>query len=252
MVGRVFAILRAFGSDEALGASALARATGLPRATVHRIASQLVDEGLLVRVDDKYRPSLGLFELGHLAHPARLRDAIIPYLEDLQRVTGADAQMAALDATDVVYVEHIPTRGSPSASIHLGARMPAHASAAGKVLLAHAASRTLRKLHDLQPVTPRTITDLGVLEGQLAEIRKRGFGIDVEEAETGRFGVAVPVPNRHSRVLGALSLTGPVGSIDVERVLPSMQMLARTLTRVGEHVNVPYLARLRPAVDKEP
>ena len=70
------------------GVSDLARTTGLPRTTVHRVVNQLVDVGALGRVGTRYRLGPTLVELGNLHYPAKLRDSLDPFLSDLQRLTG--------------------------------------------------------------------------------------------------------------------------------------------------------------------
>ena len=238
VIKRCFDILAVFESEELLGVSELARATGLPRSTVFRLASDLVEVGALERFNRKYHLGLRLFELGIRRYPTRLRNAVLPYLEDLHRITGADVFAAALDGEDVVYVEHIPVRGEPERTIRLGARLPARSTAAGKVLLA-----TMNEAIDPAPCSDgrHPLTGSAPLWAEYEEIRRKGCAVVHNEGDPGRIGAAVPVRNADGRVLGALSLNGPAGTTDPDVVLPAMLMLAQTFVRVGMGARVRHM-----------
>jgi DNA-binding IclR family transcriptional regulator len=187
-----------------------------------------------------------LFELGRAHYPAKLRDALHPFLVDLQRVTGADVTTAELVGTDIVIVESVPARSAPASVVTLGARLPAHATAAGKVILAFSGDFPYRRDTDLVPVTPRTLTHLAALRRDLAEAVSAGVAFDRGEIELDRSGVAAPLLNRHGRVLGALMITGSDRAFDPARVATAVQIVAHTLTRVGQTANIEFYARLRP------
>lgn len=241
VIKRCFDILGVFESEELLGVSEIARATGLPRSTVFRLASDLVEVGALERFDRKYHLGLRLFELGIRHFPTRLRNAVLPYLEDLHRITGADVFAAGLHGEDVIYVEHIPARGQPERTIRLGARLPAHTTAAGKVLLAH-----MNEAIDPPPCSDgrHPLTGSAPLWAEYEEIRRKGCAVVYDEGDPGRIGAAVPVRNGDGRVLGALSLNGSADTIDPEVVLPAMLMLAQTFVRVGMGARVRHMSTL--------
>lgn len=241
VIKRCFEILGAFKTKELMSLSELTRATGLPRSTVFRLATDLVEIGALERFDRKYHLGLKLFELGIRHFPVRLRNAVLPYLEDLQRITGADVFAAALDGDDVVYVEHIPKRGEPERKIRLGARLPAHSTAAGKVLLAHAGEEPGP---DRRSDGRHPLTGSAPLRAEFEEIRRRGYAVVWDEGEPGRFGAAVPVRNADGRILGALSVSGPTATVNPDVVLPAMLMLAQTFVRVGMSARVHYMSTL--------
>jgi DNA-binding IclR family transcriptional regulator len=85
--------------------------------------------------------------------------------------------------------------------------VPPHASALGKVLYAHAALPVPRGR--LQRLTPKTAADGVALEQQLAQARRRGWAVTVDELEIGLSGVAVPVRGGHGDVVAALGVSGP-------------------------------------------
>ena len=124
----------------------LARRTELSLATVHRIVVRLVAWGGLERVDAGVQPGLRLFELGQLV-PARatLREVAVPFMGDLYAATHEVVSLAVLDGTDTVWLEQFSGRLAPPVPSRVGGRMPAHLTAAGKVLLAFAPEATHRR-----------------------------------------------------------------------------------------------------------
>src|SRR5664279_612712 len=104
---RGMSLLWAFDPDRPeLGISELARRTGLPKSTTHRLAGELVRLGLLEQAGPRLRLGLRLFELGQLVPRQRtLRDAALPFMEDLREATQNSVHLAVLEGIEVVYVE---------------------------------------------------------------------------------------------------------------------------------------------------
>lgn len=117
MVDRVLAVLGAFSPDRpALSLSDLSRRAGLPLSTTHRIVGELARRGALERQEDgRYRVGLWLWEVASLSPRGMgLREAAMPFLEDLYEATHENVQLAVLDAPEVVYVERISGRNAVS------------------------------------------------------------------------------------------------------------------------------------------
>jgi IclR family transcriptional regulator, acetate operon repressor len=246
LIGRAFAVLAAFRARPVQGVSELARATGLPRTTVHRVVNQLVDVGALGRVGTGYRLGPTLFELGHLHYPAKLRDSLDPFLSDLQRLTSCDVALCELVGRDVIAIHVANGRAHTSAHIRLGVRMPAHACSAGKVLLAYARQLPYGRGERLSAITMHTVTRVSALETELKAVRSERRAVEHGELEDHRSGVGVPVANRHGRILGALMVMGPTDCFDVAAIAEATAAVARTLTLAGQTANIDYLARAQP------
>jgi DNA-binding IclR family transcriptional regulator len=183
----------------------LARRTGLPLASVHRIVVRLSVWGGVERVPGGVRPGLRLFELGQLV-PARenLREIALPFMGDLYAVTHEVVSLAVLDGTDTVWIEQLSGRLAPPVPSRVGGRLPAHVTAAGKVLLAFAPDVVDR--FDLTRHGPGTITDPDALRAELRQVRERGIAINREESRRGVLGVAAPVVARDGAVVASLAL----------------------------------------------
>ena len=140
VLGKAVTILRAFTvDDQVLSLAELVRRTGLPKATLHRILGSLTEERLLDRVDGRYRPGSQLFELGMLASVERtLLEVATPFLEDLYERTHETVHLGVREGHEVVYVAKIAGHRQAASPSRVGGRMPLHATAVGKALLAHA------------------------------------------------------------------------------------------------------------------
>ena len=106
---RAFRLLAAYGpADGVLTLAEFARRTGVPKPTVHRLVGDLVDLGVLERADGGYRLGMWMFELGQLVPRQReLREAALPFLQDLYEAAHETAHLAVLQDTQVLYVEKI-------------------------------------------------------------------------------------------------------------------------------------------------
>jgi IclR family transcriptional regulator, acetate operon repressor len=246
-VGRTFALLSAFRDAPVLGVSELSRATGIPRTSVHRLAHQLAAVGALGRVGKRYRLGPTLFELGNLHYPSRLRHALEPFLADLQRTSGGDVALCELVGADVIVMHVAKARRPASQLLQVGARIPAHACAAGRAMLAFAPRLPYAPDEALPALTERTCVSRDALCAELARVRAEKLAVDHGEAEDGRTGVAAPVANRHGRILGSLTVIGPARSLDAAQVGESVAAMARTLRLVGQSADIDFLARAHRA-----
>lgn len=220
VLGKAMAVLHAFGPDDRLVPLAeLARRTGLPKGTLHRVATDLVNAGLLDREDAAYRLGTGLFQLGMRAAVQRsLIEVAGPFLEDLYELTHETVHLGIRDGLDVVYVSKIGGHRQAAAPSRIGGRLPLHCTAIGKVLLAHAGPQVLDGVlaRGLTRRAPRTITAPTVLRGQLDRIAGTGLGFEYEESAVGIVCVAAPVTDA-AGVVAAVSVAGPADRFTPDR-----------------------------------
>lgn len=235
VLGRATALLDAFRpTDTAVTLAELARRTGLPKPTAHRLAHQLLDLALLESTTDGLRLGLHLFELGQLVPRQRgLRDAARPYLDELRQATGETVHLAILEPPDVVYLEKLAGTNGPPLPSRVGGRMPAHCTAVGKVLLAHAPPpvRTAVLAAPLVRRTARTIVMPGLLARELTTVRETGLAYEHEESAVGVVCAAAPLIDSAGVAVAALSLSGWSNRLVLERVTPALRTAARLLSR---------------------
>jgi DNA-binding IclR family transcriptional regulator len=214
VLGKVLLILRAFTVDRTnLTFSQLLVHTALPKATLHRVAADLVHAGLLDRVNGRYRLSGLVFELGmHASVERELLEVAMPFLEELRERTRETVHLGVREGNEVVYVAKMGGHRQAASPSRLGGRMPLHATAIGKVLLAHAPAEVRdRVLGAVLPrLAPRTTTNVDVLRAQLGVVLEKAVAFEHEESAVGITCVASPIFNAHDVVVAAVSVTGPV------------------------------------------
>ncbi len=239
VIARTSALLDAFRPDEReLGISELARRTGLAKSTVHRLVLELLRCGLLEREGAAVRLGLRLFELGQLVQRRQsLREAAWPFMTDLCTATGATVQLAVLDGSDVVYLEILVGRDAPDLPSRVGGRVPAHATAVGKAILAFSPAPTVEAAlrARLAPLSPHTIVAPGLLRRELGTVRESGVAYDREESGLGIVCAAVPVTDRDGAAVAALSVSGWSGRLQLERVASAVHTAALALSRSRNH-----------------
>ncbi|WP_413250119.1 IclR family transcriptional regulator [Sinomonas flava] len=242
IISRVVRILSCFDrSTAALSLSSLARRSGLPLTTAHRLCEELLRHGLLERdAAGDLRPGLRIWELGSRAsHALTLSEACRPYMEDLQDTVRQHVTLAVMDRGSALYVERLSAPESPLDAAHIAQRMPLHASSSGLVLLAFSdpSVRADALAGPLEKVTPATVTDPEQLRRHLADIRQRGFAAPPGVGRAEWIGVAVPVfgPGQSAHgpcIAAALNCILPLDAADlVPRVVPALTTAARGMSR---------------------
>lgn len=228
---RAISVLTAFDDGHrCLTLSELSRRSGLPLATVHRLAADLVRGRLLVRRGDgQYEIGARLWRLGLLSPATGLRELALPHLQDLVGATGHTVHLAVLDGASALVIERLtgtrtlPTRHNP------GSRIPLHCTAVGKVLLAHAPPALVQEVAgDLRPRTGYTVTDPRTLLRQLDQIRRTGLARSTQEHRLGVSSVAVPVDGP-AGVVAAIGLLAALTSPRLPGALPHLRSAAASL-----------------------
>ncbi|MFE1644427.1 IclR family transcriptional regulator [Microbacterium sp. P01] len=205
-------LLELFSPDESeISISEMARRTGMPKSTTHRLVSDLVKWGALERGKGGVRLGVRLFELGHLVPDHnRLRELAIPFAHSLNEITHLTSNLAVREGNEIIYIEKITSRDLRVPHSRVGGRLPMHCTGLGKAILANSSPTFVDAILEapLAAVTPHTITDPDVLRRELADIRHSRVAYDLEESRPGLFCVAAPIFARGGRVVGALSVTG--------------------------------------------
>ncbi len=209
---------------------------GVHISTAHRLATTAMYCGYVEQnpETDKYRLGLKCLQLANaLLQQLDLRRIARPFMEKLAEESDETVNICVLDDGEVVYIDKAEGGASLRLFSRIGKRAPAHATAAGKMLLAHLAPadvEAILKEHGMAALTPQTITAFDELSAQLQEIRRLGYSLDDEECEEGARCVAAPLYDHTQRVIAALSISGPVSRFSVEN-LPRLIALVRECAR---------------------
>jgi DNA-binding IclR family transcriptional regulator len=240
VLGKAQLLLGAFGAGAfRLGLTELSQRSGVPKASSHRLAQELVQWGLLERVGDQYQLGIKVFELGQrVPVSAVLRKVSRPLLVDLFAATRAAIHLAVLEGGHVLYLEKVAGEANVRTHSEVGGRLPATCTATGKILLAvrpesSAVLDRLEKIGVARP-TSRSAASPGELKVQLAEFRQKGYAVELEETLVGYGSVAVPVRGSDGEVHAAISATLPVGRLHVAHLVPQLHAAAVGITRAVE------------------
>lgn len=229
---RASALLRALGqAGRPLSAGELAAAVGLPRPTVYRLLQTLCAEGLVAQNGRSFVIGSGVLWLAaRRLEQLELRTVGRPILAELRDRTGETVHLGVLEGGQVVYVEKLESPGPIRMASMVGRIVPAHSTALGKAMLAYLPREQVERIleqHGLPRRTPNTITDPGRLFQELATVRTRGFSVDNIENEEGIRCVGAPVFDHRGRVAGAVSVSGSVTTISLERARRELGPLVR-------------------------
>jgi IclR family transcriptional regulator, KDG regulon repressor len=240
-VANAILLMKTFSDEQSeLGISALAERLGLAKSTVHRLASTLVEAGMLEQNQEtgKYRLGLAVFELGSLVR--RKIDISLeakPWLMTLREQTGETVDLSILDHGGVVCVNFLESKNVNRISSGVGLRKPVHCTAEGKALIAFQPASTIERIVGSGTVerrTPRTLIDPGALKEELANIRARGYATDDEEYELGVRSIAAPIRDDSGNSVAAVGVTGPKQRLTKTRLLsiaPFVTAAAQAISR---------------------
>jgi DNA-binding IclR family transcriptional regulator len=236
VTGRAFRVLDAFTpASPTLTLSEIARRAALPLTTAHRLVGELRSAGALERDGDgTYRIGLRLWEIASLApRGVPLREAALPFLEDLYEVTHENAQLGVREGHEVLYIERITGRHAVGVLTRVGGRFPLHASGIGLVLLAHAPEAVRREVLEgpLQRFTDYTITDPARLARVLDQVRRDGVAISDRQVTDDAMSVAAPVNDATGEVIAALSVVAASSGTVAARLAPAVRAAALGTSR---------------------
>jgi IclR family KDG regulon transcriptional repressor len=214
-VANAIRLIKVFSDDDyEIGISELGKRLKLPKSTVHRLASTLVDAGMLEQSEEngRYRLGLVVFELGSLVRRKMdFYSEAKPFLMALRDKTEESVHLAILVNASIMYINSLESKQAIRMKLDVGMRKPAHSTAAGKVILAFQPTDVLARVlaEGLNEHTANTIVDPDEFKRELALIRTRGFAMADEENEVGVRSLAAPVRDHSGNVIAAISIAGP-------------------------------------------
>ena len=225
-----------------LSGAELARQLELPRASVFRMLCTLEQAGFLERCVDgvHYKLGLGVLRLGfELLASMELTELGRPVIEELRERSGYSAHLVVRDGREVVFIAKVAGRSSLFQSVQVGARLPAHATVLGRVLLSDLSAGELAALYrhaSLAAYTGKTPTTLSELSELIAQDRQRGHGISMGGYESGISTVAAPVFSGPGKVAAAISVTVPAQSIEAPELAELVAMVCDAARQLSDRL----------------
>jgi DNA-binding IclR family transcriptional regulator len=221
-IERAAAILRLLsGRTHRLGVVDLAGELGLPKGTVHGLLRTLQHVGFVEQDAEtgKYQLGAALLHMGSsYLDGNELRTRALNWSDSLAARTNESVRIGTLHNGQVLIVHHVFRPDDSLQTLDVGALLPAHATALGKVLLAHhpyVAGEIVKG--GLEAFTGATITDPVRLERELERVRERGWAADIGELVGGQVSCAAPILDRRGIVVGAVGIFGPPERLLVAR-----------------------------------
>ncbi len=241
-VARALAVLESLTkSDHDLGVSEIAKLTGLPVGTSHRILATLAYHGYVRQNGEtrRYGPGMRLLGIAASAHE-RLGRIARSFLTQLMQVSQETANLAVLEGNSTLYIEQVPPPRMLRIFTEPGNRAFLHAAGTGKVLLAYQQPHVIESMVErtgLPRLTPNTITEPNTLLGVLERVRRQGYAIDLEEQEEGVCCLATPVFSPDGALLAAMSVSGPASRLGRGRLHDLVPHIKRVATALSRKIN---------------
>jgi IclR family transcriptional regulator, acetate operon repressor len=234
---RLLALLANEG--RALSLADLSVRLGLPKATTHRLCTQLLDSGFLARDTDERSfavgPSLRQLAFDTLNHGV-VRGLRHEVLAALVTQVGETCNFTTLDGTQVLYIDRVEAQWPLRLSLDVGSHVPLHCTASGKLFLAALPpterDRLIAEL-PLPRMTSHTLTSAKALKAECHTIAAQGHSCDREEFIAGLIAVAVPVLDARGNTRAAIALHAPTARMTLaqaQRMLPALRTAATRMT----------------------
>ena len=225
-------------SPRGLTAKQVAGLSRLPVSTVHRFLANLVTAGFLsCDSDGTYHLGIACFAIGQAAvGQLDIRRLSLPYLRELNQQTRETIHLTVRHGLSAVYVEKLDSTEPLRIHSRIGAAVPLHCTAVGKVMLAfmptEEGEKVLRQL-ELKRLTPNTVGSVQELQAELNRTRKNRYACDLEENELHIRCIAAPIWDHTGSVNASVSITVPVVRMPVNR----MRQLAPLIQHAGLQIS---------------
>ena len=220
VLDKAMSILRVFPrGDVTLTPMEIATQTGLPLSTVYRLAQALCTHGLLMKDGQRFRLGMMLLHLGALvAEGIDVRSRALPHLRWLKEQTGENAELHIRYEETRIAVEVVRSPHNLRSFVDIGALLPLHVGAGGKILLAWlpAEEQTAMILASIARFTSVQAIDVSALKEKLAQVRADGWAVSEGERASGVSAIAAPIFDAGGQVSGALVLAAPTMRLGAE------------------------------------
>jgi len=225
-IERAAAILRTLaGGSGRLGLGEIARSLDLAKGTTHGILRTLQHVGFVEqdRVSGRYQLGAALLHLGtSYLDVNELRSRSINWADPLAARSGEAVRIGTVGEGRVLVVHHVFRPDDTFQTLDIGALLPLHASALGKVLLAY---RAARPDQPLEAFTRRTLVTQRELATALDQVREAGWAAEVEELTVGEAAIAAPIRGYGGLVVGAIGVSGLVERICDSKYRPHSHLV---------------------------
>jgi DNA-binding IclR family transcriptional regulator len=241
-VDRAITVLEILAREGSAGVSEVAAEIGVHKSTAFRLLAALEERDLVEQNADrgKYQLAFGILRLAS-SIPARIdlvRQAQ-PLIDELAATIDETINIAVVREHYAVNVQQAMSTAAVASQNWVGQLTALHATASGKVLLAHMEPERLDavlRASGMPKLTDNTITVRKTLDKALAEVRDSGFATAFEELEIGLNASAVPIRDHTGTVVAAVSAAGPAFRFDETEIKRTADALRETGARISHRM----------------
>ena len=226
-------LVQVLNAERPVTFSHLTNNSGLAKGTASRLISALERKGLLQRNSDgeiETGSTLNRFALKS-STTVKLVERLQPVLDTLGSATGETASLAVAGLNAVENIAQVDAKFLLSSRNWVGQKVPYHASAAGKILLAF--GNLPIPTTKLEKLTNKTITTKIELETELDKVRKSGYAVIIDELEPGLVAISVPVKNDSGITVAAVSISGPSARLNQVRINELAKLMKDEVSKVA-------------------
>lgn len=242
-VERVMDVLDAFTPEQPeLRLTDLSLLLDLPKPQVLRIATTLESGGYLQRdaLTKRYRLGVRLLQLGSIVRgQSDLRRVARGTLESLAADTLETVALIAADAQVAICIDVIESPKGLRVFAAVGRRMPWNAGASAPVILAYLPPSQQDRIlgqDSFRRFTDSTITDAARLRERLAEIRRSGYTVAINDLDDSAGGVAAPIFNETGVIAGAISVAAPMSRFESEDIAGLTELTRAAASRISRQL----------------
>lgn len=221
-VGQAFKIIEFLRGEGPTTLSGIAERFDMPMSTAYIHLATLVESGYVIKEDGEYQCSLRFLHTGgELRNQMPLYQAAKTGVDDLREELGEIANVVTLQDGYAVQLYKSENPESIDDNAPLGEYFYAHSTATGKSMLSQLPQSDVDRIVErrgLAKSTAATITTRDELAAELAEIDERGYAINQGEHFPGVCAVGVPIMSKSDAVLGAISVSGPISRMNMDRI----------------------------------
>jgi len=244
-VNNALRLLLLFREQQAVRLTEACQYLGVAHSTAHRLLAMLAYHGFVRQEPGSraYVAGPALVDVGlAVVQALDIRGQARPVLEELAAQFDETAHLAVLEGNCIRYLDAVESSRSLRVTPRTGALVPAHCTSVGKALLAELSTSQLWEIYPepsrLETRTRQSISTLGRLEKELAEVRTRGYAINRGESEEGVGSVAIALRGLGQHSAG-MALAAPTSRVTDKRMTEMAKALFDVLKRS------PYLDAVR-------
>ena len=242
VIERMFSLIDVLASrEEPMSLKEISQQTGLHPSTTHRILNDLAVGRFIDRPEaGSYRLGMRLLELGNLVKGRlNVRDAALEPMRELHKLIQQPVNLSVRQGDEIVYIERAYSERSGMQVVRaIGGRAPLHLTSTGKLFLASDDLQRVRAYATrtgLAGQTRNSLTQLPLLERELARVRQSGTAHDNEELELGVRCMAAGIHDDQGKLVAGLSISAPADRLD-DGWLPRLQQTANQISAALGHI----------------